>query len=105
MAGEGARPWKQADRVDAVAVGAPGQREFQLRVSSANDRIQLTVEKEQLQVLAMLVEQLLTGLPAVQVRNPEFDDTPGPQPPGDFPTDPEVSFRVARLSLGIDQER
>ena len=97
--------WLVATRVDAVAAGPTGRRTFQVVVETGDRAARLTVEKEQLQVLAMLVEQLLTGLPAVQVRNPALEGEPELPAPQALPTEPDVDFRVARLSLGIDQER
>ncbi len=96
--------WLTATRLEAEAVGPPGQRVFQLLVQTPAQSARLIIEKEQLQVLAMLVEQLLTGLPAVQVRNPELETEPGIPAGQGFPEHPDVEFRVARLSLGIDQE-
>jgi uncharacterized repeat protein (TIGR03847 family) len=105
LAEEPSREWSPARRVEAIAGGPPGQRLFELLVETQELSARVAVEKEQLQVLAMLVEQLLTGLPAVQVRNPELEAEPE-RPAGiGFPAVPDVSFRVARLSLGIDQER
>jgi uncharacterized repeat protein (TIGR03847 family) len=105
MSREPGRDWAPARRIEAATRGRPGRREFLLLVETADLAVRLTVEKEQLQVLAMLVEQLLTGLPAVQVRNPALDAEPiGPAGEG-FPEQPDLEFRIARLSLGIDQER
>ncbi len=99
------RDWNTATRVEAVADGPPGQRAFQLLIETEEGSARLAIEKEQLRVLAMLIEQLLTGLPAVQVRNPELE-TGREAPAGiGFPARPNVEFRVARLSLGIDQEQ
>lgn len=86
--------------------GPPGQRTFLLMVETGDGSALLTIEKEQLHVLAMLVEQLLTGLPAVQVRHPGGVEGETEPPAGeDFPARADLEFRIVRLSLGIDQER
>ena len=51
-------------RIEADAVGPPGRRAFRLLAVRTDASAWLWVEREQLQALAMLIEQLLTGLPA-----------------------------------------
>ena len=55
-------------RIEADAVGPPGRRAFRLLATRADASAWLWVEREQLQALAMLIEQLLTGLPALDLR-------------------------------------
>jgi uncharacterized repeat protein (TIGR03847 family) len=99
------REWNRATRIEAEAQGPSGQRAFRLLVETGSTSALLGIEKEQLRFLAMLVEQLLTGLPAVQVRNPDIEGESEPPAGQGFPSSPDISFQVARLSLGIDEER
>jgi uncharacterized repeat protein (TIGR03847 family) len=105
VARESGRDWSPASRVEADAQGPSGQRVFRLLVETPETSAVLAIEKEQLQFLAMLVEQILTGLPAVQVRNPDLDQSDEIPAGVGFPAYPDVTFRIARLSLGIDEER
>lgn len=91
-------------RLEADAVGPPGRRAFRLLVSREGSSAWLWVEREQLQALAMLIEQLLTGLPALDVRAVQ----PTPRPPGSgaegsATLPPEVEFKVGQLALGYDE--
>jgi uncharacterized repeat protein (TIGR03847 family) len=91
-------------RLLADAVGKPGQRAFRILVESEAGSACLWVEREQLQALAMLIEQLLSGWPAIQIRG--AGDAPAPESPSsaDFPKSPDVDFRVGQLSLGYDEK-
>ncbi|HET6317422.1 MAG TPA: DUF3090 family protein [Chloroflexota bacterium] len=88
-----------ATRLQAHAIGEPGQRTFRLLVESDDGRAAaLWVEKEQLQALGLAVEQVLA----------EFQGTgagrPAKQPPVEtFPPNPTVDFKVGRLALGQDE--
>src|SRR5256885_15213644 len=48
-------------RLDACALGAPGRRTFRLVAANRNRTFWLWLEREELQVLGMTVEQLLGG--------------------------------------------
>lgn len=64
----------------------------------------LWVEREQLQALAMLIEQLLTGLPALDLRATHVRQQGGPESPEDIPSmPPDVEFKVGQLALGYDE--
>src|SRR5690349_16564795 len=91
-------------RIEADAVGPPGRRAFRLLATRADASAWLWVEREQLQALAMLIEQLLTGLPALdlratQSRPPESSGRQESAP--SLP--PEVEFKVGQLALGYDE--
>lgn len=91
-------------RIEADAVGPPGRRAFRLLAIRSDASAWLWVEREQLQALAMLIEQLLTGLPALDLRasgargqgaaSSRDTDPAGP---------PDVEFRVGQLALGYDE--
>jgi hypothetical protein len=50
----------------------------------------------------MLVEQLLSGWPAIQIRGGSETAPTGPTSVAEFPKNPDVDFRVGQLSLGYD---
>lgn len=92
--------------LEADAVGPPGRRAFRLLALREGASAWLWVEREHLQALAMLVEQLLTGLPALDVRATQTQPAPpsskqeaSPQLP------PDVEFKVGQLALGFDEAR
>jgi uncharacterized repeat protein (TIGR03847 family) len=62
----------------------------------------LWVEREQLQALAMLIEQLLTGWPAIQIRGAPAGSARPSRRSKEFTSSPEVDFRVGQLALGYD---
>jgi hypothetical protein len=51
----------------------------------------------------MLVEQLLSGWPAIQIRAVSPSSGAGPPRATDFPEPADVDFRVGRLALGYDE--
>jgi uncharacterized repeat protein (TIGR03847 family) len=89
-------------RLQADAVGKPGQRAFRILIESEQGSACLWVEREQLQALAMLIEQLLSGWPAIQIRTASGTAGRKPPAPAEFPTSPDVDFRVGQLALGYD---
>ena len=92
-----------ATRLEADAVGRPGQRAFRVLVESARGSACLWVEREQLEALAMLVEQLLTGWPAVQISLGATGPGEGQRKRAPFPRAPDVDFRVGQLAIGFDE--
>ena len=91
-----------AERIEADAVGVPGQRRFRLLVESAAGVASLWMEKEQLQALAMAIDQIVAGMPALWSRSASEQAPAGPTAPFDRPS---VEFTVGRLALGFDEER
>jgi uncharacterized repeat protein (TIGR03847 family) len=91
-------------RIEADAVGPPGRRAFRLLAIRADASAWLWVEREQLQALAMLIEQLLTGLPALDLRaaGPRQASGTG-QRDSDAGSPPDVEFKVGQLALGYDE--
>jgi uncharacterized repeat protein (TIGR03847 family) len=87
-----------ATRLQAQAIGEPGQRTFRVLVESEDGRAaSLWVEKEQLQALGLAVEQLLAEFQGKSGRPPR-------QPPVEtFPPNPTVDFKVGRLALAQDE--
>jgi uncharacterized repeat protein (TIGR03847 family) len=88
-----------AIRLQAQAIGEPGQRTFRLMVESDDGRAAaLWVEKEQLQALGLAVEQLLA-----EFQGKVAGKTPNQPPAESFPPNPTVDFKVGRLALGQDE--
>jgi uncharacterized repeat protein (TIGR03847 family) len=93
-------------RLEADAVGPPGRRAFRLLAIRESLSAWLWVEREQLQALAMLIEQLLTGLPALDVRSVQQQAAQHPPKQASVPSmPPEVEFKVGQLALGFDDSR
>ncbi|MEP6759629.1 MAG: DUF3090 domain-containing protein [Actinomycetota bacterium] len=85
------------DRITADAVGEPGMRTFYLQARAGTDLVTVIIEKEQVELLARSVLELLADIPA---------DTADPDPDDDHeleePIDPR--WRAGRLSIGYDRE-
>jgi uncharacterized repeat protein (TIGR03847 family) len=90
-------------RLAADAVGRPGQRAFRVLIQSEQGTACLWVERGQLEALAMLIEQLLTGLPATQVRGGPATGPDRSAANEGFPAQPDVEFRVGQLALGFEE--
>jgi uncharacterized repeat protein (TIGR03847 family) len=91
-------------RIEADAVGPPGRRAFRLRAFRQGATAWLWVEREQLQALAMLIEQLLTGLPALDLRASHVQaQTAGEARESAPSVPPDVEFKVGQLALGYDE--
>jgi len=91
-------------RIQADAVGPPGRRAFRLLAVGERGIAWLWVEREQLQALAMLIEQLLTGLPALDLRAVQVNPRPtSEEREGPPSVPPDVEFRVGQLALGYDE--
>ena len=86
------------DRITADAIGEPGMRTFYLQVRSGLDLITVIVEKEQVQLLASSVLELLEDQPGQTSAN-----VPEAAMALEQPVEPR--WRVGRLSIGYDAER
>jgi uncharacterized repeat protein (TIGR03847 family) len=85
------------DHITADAVGMPGDRTFYIQARAGKEVVTVIVEKQQVQLLAASVMELLEDAPATE---PAVDEsTMGLQEP----LDPR--WRAGRLSIGFDQER
>lgn len=94
-------PWRETDLgpilgLQAEAVGVPGQRTFRIQAHSGQGAARLWLEKEQLQALAIAIEEFLAELP-----NPRRPGT-GSGMLLPFPAQPTVEFTIGRLALGYD---
>lgn len=95
------RDFGHADLLTPEAIGEPGQRTFRLQVRSGEETASLWLEKEQLAALAMGIRQLLEQTPS-----PDAPAEPAPASASEpLPNDPDVDFKIGRLSLGYDEDR
>ncbi|MGI8587927.1 MAG: DUF3090 family protein [Chloroflexia bacterium] len=83
---------------EAESVGVPGQRTFRVNIHSPQGAARLWLEKEQLQQLAIAIEEFLMELPNQRRHLPGMG---GSLP---FPSRPTVEFTIGRLALGFDQD-
>jgi len=90
-------------RITADAIGEPGERVFYLQGRSEDHLLTLLIEKQQIQSLAIGVEQFLKDLekrfPDLSKASPEYS---GSQMELEQPIDPQ--FRVGQIGLGYDEE-
>ena len=85
------------DRITADAVGEPGSRTFFIQARAAGELVTVIVEKEQVQLLASSVLELLEGAALDDVVTDEAEM--GLEEPLD------ARWRAGRLSLAFDQDR
>lgn len=86
------------DRITADAIGEPGARTFYLQARHEDQLVSVIVEKQQVQLLAASVLDLLADLDVETGLGPPED-----QMELETPVDPR--WRAGRLSIGFDQER
>jgi uncharacterized repeat protein (TIGR03847 family) len=85
------------DRITADAVGTPGDRTFYIQARAGEELVTVIVEKQQVQLLAASVLELLEVAPAAE---PEADESTMSLEEPLFPR-----WRAGRLSIGFDEER
>jgi len=85
------------ERITADAVGEPGLRVFYLQARTVTETITVIVEKQQVQLLATSVMELLADL--------ELETVEGVQDDLSLEEPFEPRWRAGRLSIGYDQER
>jgi uncharacterized repeat protein (TIGR03847 family) len=86
------------DRITADAVGEPGERTFFLQARRGDQLITLLVEKQQVQLLAASVVEILARIQQQTGEGPPEDTMALEEP-----LIPE--WRAGRLSIGYEQER
>ena len=85
-------------RITADAVGEPGMRAFYLQAEASGEAVTVAVEKQQVQLLAASILELLADL--------ELETGPGPDEEAMGLHDPVTPrWRAGKLSLGYDQDR
>lgn len=86
------------DRITAGTIGEPGSRTFYLQARGRGQLMTVVVEKEQVQLLAASILELLADLELETGVGPS-DDELGLEEPVD------PMWRAGRLSIGYDQDR
>ena len=96
------------DRITTDAIGEPGARVFYIQARAGVELVTVIVEKQQVQLLAASVLELLEDAPRRSRRGGAGGRRPDPLPRGRrwrwrSPLDPR--WRAGRLSIGFDQDR
>jgi uncharacterized repeat protein (TIGR03847 family) len=90
----------------AEAIGEPGQRRFRLFVENAEATAILWMEKEQLNRLALALDQALAQVTEGQILRTEAQAGGNPSSiirlPADFPQTPGYEFAVGHMQLSYD---
>jgi len=86
------------DRITADAIGEPGARTFYLQARRDDELITVIVEKQQVQLLAASILELLSDVTRETGAGPGDDEMEL-----EDPVDPR--WRAGRLSIGYDEER
>jgi uncharacterized repeat protein (TIGR03847 family) len=86
------------DRITTDAIGEPGERTFYLQARLGSDLVTVVVEKQQVQLLAASVLDLLATLGLETGTGPDDDEM-------DLEMPLEPRWRAGRLSIGFDEER
>jgi uncharacterized repeat protein (TIGR03847 family) len=101
MAEPAGRDFGDVDEIDVEAIGEPGHRTFRLLAEREGATASIWVEKEQLQALAMVIEQQVAQMGA---------SGPGGSPPlltlaARFPSRATIDFKVGRMAVGFDDQQ
>jgi uncharacterized repeat protein (TIGR03847 family) len=90
------------DRITTDAIGEPGARTFYIQARAGPELVTVIVEKQQVQLLAASVLELLEDTPETEQVESEpmaEESTMGLEEPFD------PRWRAGRLSIGFDQDR
>jgi uncharacterized repeat protein (TIGR03847 family) len=88
-------------RLEADAVGEPGNRRFRLLVEDGQRSACLWLEKEQLQALGQAIDQQFTPLSVLWQR--DAAEHASPARPTGFPEHPAIEFQIGSLALASDE--
>ena len=86
------------DRITADAIGEPGMRTFYLQARAGEQLVTVIVEKEQVELLARSVLELLADV----VQETELSEAEDDASTLEEPVDPR--WRAGRLSIGFDEQ-
>jgi uncharacterized repeat protein (TIGR03847 family) len=94
---------KPVKKITTDAIGEPGNRVFYLQAQSDNQVVTLIIEKQQVQSLAIGVEQFLLDL---QNRHPNLTQATFDYKENEMHIEKpfEPVFRIGQLGLGYDEE-
>ena len=86
------------DRITTDAIGPPGERVFYLQARAGSDLVTVLVEKQQVQLLAASILEILSRVGRETEQGPGEEDMELEQP-----VDPR--WRAGRLSIGYAEDR
>ncbi len=96
--------FEEPSLLSVIAVGVPGKRTFFLAIGEKEEWVRLWLEKEQLEALALGIDQFLVTLSQefqIVVEKPEtqslVDDVPSGLPSGEF--------EIEQIGIGFDQDK
>lgn len=93
------------NRLEAEAIGRPGQRTFRLILGNERgETAVLWIEKEQVQALGEAIERLLAHLGPRRLKRLDIAPRP-PEPVGPLLDAPTVEFKIGTLALGYEAEQ
>ena len=90
----------EVDEIDVEAIGEPGHRTFRLLLASGPTTACLLHEKDQLEQLAVIIEQQV----ARATRGVPTGGHPTLDLAARFPEAPTIEFKVGRMAVGFDEE-
>ncbi|HEX7463671.1 MAG TPA: DUF3090 family protein [Actinomycetota bacterium] len=88
----------RVDRITTGAVGDPGRRTFYLQARSGTDLVTVQVEKEQVELLAASILEILSRVGKETGEGPDEEELELEEPL-------EPRWRVGRLSIGYEEDR
>jgi uncharacterized repeat protein (TIGR03847 family) len=92
------------DRITTDAIGEPGARTFYIQARAGTEVVTVIVEKQQVQLLAASVLELLEDAPETEAAaEAGTEPAEGSTMALEEPLDPR--WRAGRLSIGFDQDR
>lgn len=86
------------DRITTGALGEPGHRTFYLQARSGTELVTVLVEKQQVELLATSILEILSRVGKETGEGPDEDELELEEPI-------EPIWRVGRLSIGYEEER
>ncbi|HXF71776.1 MAG TPA: DUF3090 family protein [Actinomycetota bacterium] len=86
------------DRITTDAIGEPGNRTFFIQARSGPELVTVIVEKQQVQLLAQSILEILAGIDRETEEGPGEDEM-------DLEEPVEPMWRVGRLAIGYDEDR
>lgn len=96
--------FEEVTLLSPVAVGVPGRRTFFLLMGEKEKWVRLWLEKEQLEALALAIDQLLITLYQELHRSPR--ESEGPPSSENVPSGlPSAELEIDQISLGFNQEK
>jgi len=99
MAEPGGRDFGDVDEIDVEAIGEPGHRTFRLLAERGAATASMWVEKEQLQALALIIEQQAARISGRQAGGSAALLTLA----GRFPARATIDLKVGRMAVSFDE--